>query len=700
MARENDRFTGGDGLVPGSLEHATHLVMMSNELNGGRGAYRISNAVLGASGPSFGPFQYDLGGNSRARELFEDIVVTAVDANGCRFISDHDLDAIRSNLYQPFKKIQADPAARGVYSRLLSAMNSALDSDAGRRLINDDYLVGINTKIKSVETAVSLVADAINRSFVERDRLAKLIILDTANQYGSPVNDGLRRFMAMNAQSNPMQMPGRRHAEQISVNGDFGIEDMLRYKLETQYGQTDAGARDVLRRISNIVDAIGVYDINLSKEDKIFFQTGLRQYLVDNGRDASVLDTAALHSLNKLGQITEAERTVACIQKNLNALGIPETQGQLLVIDGNLGGPSSRTGQAIAAFKHEHGLTEPISNAELLMATQVALKVKRSLDFGNPVRDGLPGPVRTPHIIDGMPDYLLSVQNTPSQTSVSSDAQTAPSAIPSSPHRPGPTFAPQHYAPPPVAEPIVLAPLLTTHTLEPGDRSTAVQTLQQHLQLLGATDRYGQKIRADKEYGERTREAVEQFQLWTGREATGIADPDTLQALQSQAQFALRQRGQGITIASDAHLAERLRPTTPDLADAAIDRPVPGQSQMGLIPFSHPNHPQHGLYTDLQQRFQAKGNDLSEEHLSALAKQMHLSGYKQGWPGDVVVHEGRALVGTFQLGIQPRVLDLNAAVPSVQETMTTFQADQQSLVQNMERLHQQQTQAHGHGLAR
>jgi|GEM_PF-3932348 len=52
MAGNDDRFIGGDALPPGTLEHDVHQAMMSNELSGGRGAYRISNAVLAASGPS------------------------------------------------------------------------------------------------------------------------------------------------------------------------------------------------------------------------------------------------------------------------------------------------------------------------------------------------------------------------------------------------------------------------------------------------------------------------------------------------------------------------------------------------------------------------------------------------------------------------------------------------------------------------
>lgn len=300
MAGDNDRFTAGDTLTPGTIEHAAHLAMMSNELKGGRGAYQISNAVLGASGPSYGPFQYDLGGNPRARELLEEIAKKAVDESGNRFISDRDLGAMREHLYRPFSRIQADPAAQATYDRLLPRINAALDSGVGRGLINEDYLAALAGKIESVNETIASVPNAANRQFLEGNRLAQLIVLDTANQYGPPVNDGLRKFMSMTHQSEPMPMPRRRSAELIGVSGDFGIEDMIRYKLETEYGQSDDGARDVLRRISNLVDAVGAQNIRLSEEDRQFLDSGLRRYLLENGRDPRIMDHPGLASLRNL----------------------------------------------------------------------------------------------------------------------------------------------------------------------------------------------------------------------------------------------------------------------------------------------------------------------------------------------------------------------------------------------------------------
>ena len=81
------RFTGWDHLKPeDSLKYYIHQTIMVNELSGGHGAYKISNAEKHASGPSFGPIQYDIGGNNEGRNLLEQIVREAMDSKGNRFM--------------------------------------------------------------------------------------------------------------------------------------------------------------------------------------------------------------------------------------------------------------------------------------------------------------------------------------------------------------------------------------------------------------------------------------------------------------------------------------------------------------------------------------------------------------------------------------------------------------------------------------
>lgn len=406
-------------------------------------------------------------------------------------------------------------------------------------------------------------------------------------------------------------------------------------------------------------------------------------------------------------QLGDVGFDVARLQESLGVLEPTSINGSLAA-DGHFGG---RTQEAIAYFQQLHGLpTTGVADETTLSAMQVAVRAVESVEAASKFgQEFLPSGYRTDWLdrdTNGLPNYLRTshLSSIPSTGEPAAAAERSPAhpqvSASTPPHRSGPAHAaPHHTAPPPAAEPTALPPLPTTQTLEPGDRSAAVLALQQHLQLLGATDRYGQKLRDDKEYGERTRDAVEQFQLWTGREPTGIADPGTLQALQSQAQFALRQRGQGITIAPEAHLTEQLTPVAPNRADAAIERQVQGRDYAGLMPFSHPQHPQHALYANLQERFQAKGHDLSEEHLSALTQQMHRQGFRPGWEGDVIVYEGRARVSSSYLTQGPVNVALEAPTPTVQETMQAFQDQQLSLAKHMES-YQQQSQSHSHGLSR
>ena len=76
------RFSGGDGLEPGSTERYVHDFMMLNELRAGEGAYAISSAGLAQSG-----------------------------LNGQRFVPGSDIDAMRSHLYKPTGDFGGDDAA-------------------------------------------------------------------------------------------------------------------------------------------------------------------------------------------------------------------------------------------------------------------------------------------------------------------------------------------------------------------------------------------------------------------------------------------------------------------------------------------------------------------------------------------------------------------------------------------------------------
>lgn len=352
----NERFTGGDSLQPGTMEYYVHRAMMKNELRNGQGAYEISNAQRAASGPSFGPFQYDIGANQDGRNLLERIAANATDAAGNRIIDDTELADIRKHLYKPFSQFSEDDLK--VYNRLKPELDQMLSTTAGQEAINSDYLTRLDTKIKHMDEVIDGIGNEANKKFLQDSPLAKLIILDTQNQYGPAVNDGLKQLAGMSSTDPAMDMPGRKsNPEKISVQGDFGLEDMIRYKLETQYGQNDGGARDVLRRISNLVDSVGAENVKLSDEDKKFLESGLRQYLVDNGRDPEMLKDPALKGLRDLGvfpdrplKLDDTGKDVTALQDRLGKLGFTAEGMEASKFD-------AATKSSVEAFQKERGLT-------------------------------------------------------------------------------------------------------------------------------------------------------------------------------------------------------------------------------------------------------------------------------------------------------------------------------------------------------
>jgi len=324
------------------MEYRTYLIMMKSELRNGAGAYELSNAVSARSGPSFGPFQYDIGSNQDGRTLLESVAVSAVDEQGHRILSDQELQSIKDYFYKPFSEFA--PSDSTLYDQLKPKLNAALSSDAGAKAIDADFVPKVRQKVEAMNAIIDGMAEGPNKNFISDNDVAKLILIDTKNQYGDAVNDGLKKFISLTSADAAMDMPGRHPDATIKVDGAFGLGDLVRYKLETQYGQTDRGAKDVLRRIAHCVQAAGVENVKagLSKEDQEFFKSGLEKYLKDCGRDINMLDARELEALAELGDRTPALRLgskgpeVAKVQHELAALGYRH-RGHPLTRDGDFG---------------------------------------------------------------------------------------------------------------------------------------------------------------------------------------------------------------------------------------------------------------------------------------------------------------------------------------------------------------------------
>jgi hypothetical protein len=257
------RFTGGDHLKPeDGLKYYIHQAMMVNELSGGRGAYKISNAEKAASGPSFGPIQYDIGGNDKGQQLLERIAREAADSKGNRFISDNEIKQMQIHLYKPFNKMSAED--KQVYQNLKPKLNQALASETGISLINKDYDKALDDKVKKVNNVISKITNPDNKKFLQSNMQAQVFIADIGNQYGGKVNRALEEFLSQSKEDNGVRLPGGR---QVKVEGKLDIEDLKNFRMNTAYGVKHPA--DARRRDKHIEDVTApTREKTLSQADK------------------------------------------------------------------------------------------------------------------------------------------------------------------------------------------------------------------------------------------------------------------------------------------------------------------------------------------------------------------------------------------------------------------------------------------------
>lgn len=272
------RFTGGDHLKPeDGLKYYIHQAMMVNELSGGRGAYKISNAEKAASGPSFGPIQYDIGGNNEGRNLLERIAREATDSKGNRFISDNEIKQMQIHLYKPFNKMSAED--KQVYQNLKPKLNQALASETGISLINRDYDKALDDKVNKVNNVISKITNPDNKKFLQSNMQAQVFIADIRNQYGDKVNDALKEFLSQSKEDNGVRLPGGR---QVKVEGKLDMEDLKNFRMNTAYGVKHPS--DAHRRDKHIEDVTApTREKSLSQADK--FHTLVQGLL--NDKDGS-----------------------------------------------------------------------------------------------------------------------------------------------------------------------------------------------------------------------------------------------------------------------------------------------------------------------------------------------------------------------------------------------------------------------------
>ncbi len=245
----NTKFNGGNFLTPekDKLMYYIHNMMMINELSNGQKAYQISNAKLANSGPSFGPFQYDLGSNKQARILFEKIANSTKNNYGLNILNSTELSYIKNHFYKPFKNFTTHEKQE--FNKMQDKINQVLSSDNGQKIINQDYLKYLKIKALKVELIINNVTNPENKQRLINNLEMQLIIADTRNQFGTKVNAALVDFLNK-SQDQHIVMPYSK--KQVSVEDYITPADLIKFKFSTIYGLKYPN--DTQRRLLNIKD--------------------------------------------------------------------------------------------------------------------------------------------------------------------------------------------------------------------------------------------------------------------------------------------------------------------------------------------------------------------------------------------------------------------------------------------------------------
>ena len=218
--------------------------MMANELHDGYGGYLMSNAVKGASGPSFGGIQFDVGSNNDGQKLLEKVLRNAVDSKGNPFLSDTEMKQLH-RIYKPFYDVEKN--GRQFYNQIKPKLDAALSSPKGMELLNENYKMQLDKKVSKVEEVISNVKNEENRNFLEHSMQAKVFIADIGNQYGGSVNNALKNFLEQTENDRGVKVD---HGRLTKVRGGFDMDDLKSFRMNTPYGIKHS--EDAKRRDENI----------------------------------------------------------------------------------------------------------------------------------------------------------------------------------------------------------------------------------------------------------------------------------------------------------------------------------------------------------------------------------------------------------------------------------------------------------------
>lgn len=217
-----------------------------------------------------------------------------------------------------------------------------------------------------------------------------------------------------------------------------------------------------------------------------------------------------------------------------------------------------------------------------------------------------------------------------------------------------------HQAPSSAVHPNSPASHGDAHVHRQGDKGESVGRLQSDLASLGMTARDGSTIRADQDFGSRTKEAVEAFQQSHGLHVDGVAGKDTLAAIE----------------AAKTHAQAEAQQKAPSLLDT--------------------HHPAHGMYEQTYQcvaRLDAEQGRQPGPHTQAFAGSLTAAATAAGFNRvDHVVLNDEASRGWAVQGDLNSPFKQYTEVNVMQAIQTPLNQSSQEAAQNVQNNVQHQTQ--------
>jgi hypothetical protein len=190
----------------------------------------------------------DVRSNPDAAILLRRILQNAQDSAGNYIVADTDNTTTRATdkLVARLVTSAGQNSATALSAADRQLVNAALSSSYGQAAIDAVVDGEFDDLIAIAQRVAGLGASPADRTFLDSN-IAKLFIIDYANQYGISKDGALEKFIAGNTVSGI--------GGSVRIDGSLGIGDLLDFYLHREYSSKNPV--DPLRRFSRVVAEVG-----------------------------------------------------------------------------------------------------------------------------------------------------------------------------------------------------------------------------------------------------------------------------------------------------------------------------------------------------------------------------------------------------------------------------------------------------------